>query len=247
MTENLFFDEADLKSKKRILFCIPYGGGWSTMFRVWEKYFDDETLLLPVKFPGRGERLDEESFSDMEELVKNTAPIIAEYDIPFGFYGGCFGGLCSYEIMKYLEKNFHKKSKIFYTNSLVSPKFITNENPLGNLPDEVLTKELLKRGELPEEILGDEEVLEFLLPGIRADYKIYEKYNYEDTNKINTNIHIFYNSEHYRNIQKYENWRDLTTKEVTMEFIDYKNLFDEKAQLEIAERISNNWKDIWKK
>lgn len=236
--QNLYFDEMDWSQKKVILFCVPYGGGWSTMFHVWEKYMDERIAIIPVKFPGRGERMDEESFPDMEQLVEDITPVVDTYHLPMFFYGGCFGGLCSYEIIKKLEQDFQRKVEQFFTNSLISPRMIGKDRKLSNYPDDLLVEELLKRGELPQEILGDKEVLQFLLPGIRADYQIYEEYQYKQKGKIHTDFCMFYKEEADMLSKKYMDWSNLIDGVCTKEYIPCHNLFDVESQIEIAKRIN---------
>lgn len=243
--QNLYFDDRSREEKELILICVPYGGGWSTIFNIWEQYLDDRIALLPAKLPGRGERMEEESHLNMQALVKEMSPVIAQFELPLAFYGGCFGGLCSYEIIKELETKYHKKAKHFFTNSLVSPRYIKEELCLSEWPKEKLTKELLSRGELPKEILGDEEVLDFLLPGIRADYRIYETYQWQKTGKIDVNMSVFYNDETAIQLEANRDWNNLIQGSCEIIPMECGNLFATESQIAIARQINHKLKQLY--
>lgn len=242
--QNVFFDEMDWSGKKLILICVPYGGGWSTIFNSWERYLEPEVALLSAKFPGRGERMEEPSYENMRELVQEISPVIAAYELPIVFYGGCFGGLCAYEIMKELQEHYNRKVKHFFTNSLISPRYIREEVFLSQWSKEKLSEELLRRGELPEEVLGDEEVLDFLLPGIRADYKIYENYRYQETGKIDVNMSIFYNDTTKIHQEADKDWEHLIYGSCERILMECENLFAAEAQIEIAKQINGRLKQF---
>ncbi len=243
--QNLFFDEVDFSGKKLILICVPYGGGWSTIFNSWEPYLEPEIALLSAKFPGRGERMEEPSYENMQELVQEISPVIGAYELPIVFYGGCFGGLCAYEIIKELQETYHKKVKHFFTNSLISPRYIEEKVFLSQWSKEELADELLRRGELPEEVLGDEEVLEFLLPGIRADYKIYENYRYQEKGKINVDMSIFYNDSAVLRQEADKDWEHLIQGSCERIPMACDNLFAAESQIEIAKQINSKLKQLY--
>lgn len=243
--QNLFFDEMDWSGKKLILICVPYGGGWSTIFNNWEQYLEPEIALLAAKFPGRGERMEEPSYENMQKLIQEISPVIAVYELPIVFYGGCFGGLCAYEIIKELQETYHRKVMHFFTNSLISPRYIKEEVFLSQWSKEELAHELLRRGELPKEVLGDEEVLEFLLPGIRADYRIYENYQYRETGKIDVNMTIFYNNTTKIRQEADKDWEHLIQGAYERIPIECDNLFAVEPQIEIAKQINSRLKQLY--
>lgn len=243
--QNLFFNEIAWNGKKIILICVPYGGGWSTIFNSWERYLEPEVALLSVKFPGRGERMEEPSYESMQELVQEITPVIVDYELPIVFYGGCFGGLCAYEIIKELQKKYHRKVTHFFTNSLISPRYINENMFISQWSKDELVEELIKRGELPREVLKDEEVLEFLLPGIRADYRIYENYQYLETGKIDVNMSMFYNDAAMLSQEKERDWERLICGRFEKILLKYDNLFAVESQIEIAKQINNRLKQLY--
>lgn len=231
------FDEQDFGGKKAALICIPYGGGWSTMFHIWEPVCGPDLALLPLKLPGRGERMDEPSYEDMADLVQDCAAEAAALpSIPLYFYGGCFGGLCAYEIVRRLEQNGCCRVRGLFIHSLEVPSHIRETTALSQMPRPALAAELLRRRELPAEVLADEAVLDFLLPGIRADYHVYETYRHRPGHRLRAPLYIF--GETAESPPPTEAaWAELTSGQPVWLPAPAGNLFSPDAQLHLAGQI----------
>ncbi|MEO0378321.1 MAG: thioesterase domain-containing protein, partial [Cyanobacteria bacterium P01_A01_bin.17] len=51
------------------LFCFPYAGGSSAIYRSWEMHLSPQIQLCPVELPGRGQRFNESPFQTLPSLV----------------------------------------------------------------------------------------------------------------------------------------------------------------------------------
>jgi medium-chain acyl-[acyl-carrier-protein] hydrolase len=56
------------------LFCFPYAGGSSLIFRTWVNSLPKSVEICPVELPGRGTQMKLPLFTRMEPLVKAIAP-----------------------------------------------------------------------------------------------------------------------------------------------------------------------------
>lgn len=237
--KNDFF-EVDLTEKDKALICIPYGGGWSSIFSPWEVQFGKNTSIIPVSLPGRGARMDEPSYEDFFKLVDDVAAELAKIPLPLYFYGGCFGGMCCYEIIRLLQKKYSKKVKHFFTNSLFSPEDIDISQKISSLDDESFIAKIREKKELPDEVLSDSEVLAFLLEGIRADYKLYESYKYvPDEVLIDCGITFIAKNENELKDFRYLNWEKYTKGKFSHYLIQSENLFIKESQTLIADYIKS--------
>ncbi len=240
-----FYDEIDYEGKNKALVCIPYGGGWSTIFHPWEKILDGDIAPLPIMFPGRGARIDEEPYNDLNLLVSELAQEIARIPLPVYIYGGCFGGMCGYEVIKRLRKVYGISVRGFFTNSLYAPENIDTDEGISRLEDDEFIEAIRRKGELPDEVIKDEEVMSFLLGGIRTDYTLYESYRYngEDAGIEDTKISIFVKNKREMENEKYKNWSRYSTKELVWNIVECDNLFGAAAQTEIAKIINQMLKE----
>lgn len=183
--------------------------------------------------------MDEPSYSDLSRLIEDTAESLSRIDLPLYLYGGCFGGMCAYETARRLEEIYHIHVEALFLNSLFAPHLIDNSEKIGDLPEAVFISKIREKGELPNEVLDDEEVLAFLLDGIAADYKLYESYRYCDHgNKLQTNLHLFCKSHDELMDPKYLAWQDYMQRDIHTHLIETQNLFQETALQNIAESIN---------
>lgn len=242
---NTFYDEIDYEGKEKALICIPYGGGWSTIFNPWESVMDESVAIVPVMFPGRGPRIEEESYSNLTALIADAAKELSRIKLPLYIYGGCFGGMCGYEIIRTLRDAYGIAVKRFFTNSLYAPEDIDTSEKVSELEDAAFIETIRRKGELPEEVIQDEEVLSFLLGGIRADYALYESYcfNKKTSRVLDTKIGLFVKDKKEIEYEKYRNWSNYSVKEITWNVVECENLFDASSQMEIAKRINQILKE----
>ena len=56
------------------LFCFPYAGTGASIFRTWSDGLPADVEVCPVQFPGRGTRLMETPFTQLEPLVASPRP-----------------------------------------------------------------------------------------------------------------------------------------------------------------------------
>ena len=242
---NTFYDEIDYEGKKKALICIPYGGGWSTIFHPWESVMDESVALVPVMFPGRGARMEEESYKDLTALIADAAKELSDIKLPLYIYGGCFGGMCGYEIIRTLSDVYGITVKGFFTNSLYAPEDIDTSEKLSELEYATFVETVRRKGELPEEVIQDEEVLSFLLGGIRADYALYESYCFHEmpSRVLDSKITLFVKDKKETECEKYRNWSSYSVKEIAWNVVECENLFDVSSQMEIAKRINQILKE----
>lgn len=225
--------------KTKALICFPYGGGWSSIFHPWEHFVDETIAVVPIQFPGRGARMDEPSYSDLSRLIEETAESLSKISLPLYLYGGCFGGMCAYETARRLEEAYDIHVEALFLNSLFAPQLIDTSEKIGDLPEAEFISKIREKGELPDEVLDDEEVLAFLLDGIVADYKLYESYRYCDRGtKLQTNLHLFCKNRKELTDPKYLAWQEYMQSDIHTHLIEAQNLFQETALQNIAESIN---------
>src|SRR4051812_7546548 len=85
------------------LFCFPYAGGSSLIFRQWPGELPPDVELCAVQLPGRGGRLRETPFKRMSPLVEALAEVLPPFfDRPFAFFGHSMGATIGFELARRL-------------------------------------------------------------------------------------------------------------------------------------------------
>ena len=71
------------------------------------------------------------------------------------------------------------------------PPHIPEPNPICNLPKREFIRELTRFAGTPKEILGNEEMMNFFIPLLRADFEMDEKYLRKNKVKLECSINAF--------------------------------------------------------
>jgi len=178
--------------EQHCLFCFPYAGGSATVFRDWSNNLPPEFALRPVQLPGRGERLRESAFTSVTLLVRALAQaLVPSIDRQFSLFGHSMGALVAFELAHYLRQEFDLLPARLFVSGYRAPMLPQRWNSLHNLPEKVLVNRLRDYGGTPEAIFAVPELMEILLPSLRADFAICETYSYSDRQPLDCPITAF--------------------------------------------------------
>ncbi|MEO0968084.1 MAG: thioesterase domain-containing protein [Cyanobacteria bacterium J06639_18] len=173
------------------LFCFPYAGGSAAVFRDWQNYLPPTIQVCPVEFPGRGSRLMETPFEDITSLVEAMVPGIQPLlKVPFAFFGHSLGALVSFELSCFLRQKYNKVPVHLFVSGRQAPP-IPDPSPMHALSEANLVSELHRLGGTPKAVLESSEVIQLLLPMVRADLKIDEIYDYKTSEPFDFPITVF--------------------------------------------------------
>jgi len=180
--------------KKLRLYCLPYAGGNASIYASFKDKIGDEIELVAIQLPGRSERMFEEAFTDMDALVETIYRQIAStLHEPFAFFGHSMGGVIAYALTKKIEA-YSRFRPEFTIISATKPIEMINQNSKHTLDDEALIEMLKSYKASPEAVLESKELMDMLLPTIRADYKLIETYKAPVGKRLETPL-ILFNSE----------------------------------------------------
>jgi medium-chain acyl-[acyl-carrier-protein] hydrolase len=163
------------------LFCFPYAGGSASIFTQWQARFSNRIEVCPVQLPGRENRLLEEPVSSIERLVPQLADELEPYlDQPFLIFGHSMGALIGFELARELRRRNRPLPQKLIVSAKQAPH-IPRSKPLGyDFSDEELINQLRELNGTPEEVLANRELMELILPIIRADFALVDRYVYRE-------------------------------------------------------------------
>ena len=161
------------------IFCFPYAGGGASVYRTWHKAFPDTVEVCPVQPPGRGTRVFEPAYPNLEPMVESLTKIMRPLlDRPFVFFGYSMGALIAFELTRALRAEHRPGPAHLFVAARRGPRVSDPYPSTKNLGDAEFLRELAKIGGTSEEILGSPDLLEMLLPTLRADFTLCENYVY---------------------------------------------------------------------
>ncbi|GAA2574710.1 MULTISPECIES: thioesterase II family protein [Streptomyces] len=176
------------------LLCFPHAGGTAAFFRPMATALAAEADILAVQYPGRQDRFQERLVDSVAELADGIADaVVPILDRPTSFFGHSMGAALAYEVTLRLRERGHSLRALFVSGQNVPSA--NRDNGIHALPDDRLVAELLRLGATDPAILADPELLDVLLPTIRADYRAIETYRREADTPLNCPLVVLTGSE----------------------------------------------------
>ncbi|GHO60140.1 thioesterase [Ktedonobacter robiniae] len=146
-----------------------------------------------MQLPGRENRLREKPFEGILPLVETLGSALNPYfDMPFAFFGHSMGALISFELARYLSTSGIEAALIhLFMSGHRAPQLPDPDPPTYHLPEQEFVQELKRLQGTPEEVMQDPELLQILMPLLRADFAICEKYIYTYSRPLGCPITAF--------------------------------------------------------
>jgi medium-chain acyl-[acyl-carrier-protein] hydrolase len=161
------------------LFCFPYAGGSALNFRGWANQLPVTVELCPIELPGRGLRMKEKPFARMLPLMQAIAPSLLPYlNQPFAFFGHSMGALVGFELARLLRRAYGCSPSHLFVSGRRAPQVPDSDPPIHTLPNSEFLQELRRLNGTPEAVLQNDELMQLLLPTLRADFAVLETYVY---------------------------------------------------------------------
>ncbi len=158
------------------LFCVPYGGGTAQVYLRWPDGLPADTEVWSVNLPGRGRRMMEPPLRSISSIVQPMVQALMPLlDKPFAFFGHSMGSLVSFEVVRQLRRLGKPLPSYLFASGCFAPH-IPDPHPIHHLPDAEFIKELRELNGMPTEVLANDELMELVLPSLRADFTATETY-----------------------------------------------------------------------
>lgn len=162
------------------LFCFPYAGGGATIYSRWPALLPPEVEVVAVQPPGREGRIGERPFHDLAALVAemhgHLLPHLGER--PFALFGHSNGALMAFELARTLRRAGGPLPLHLFVSGRPAPQLPLKERPVHALPHDDFVAELRRLEGTPEEVLQHAELLELIVPLLRADFSLGETYGF---------------------------------------------------------------------
>ncbi len=218
--------QANPKAKLR-LFCFHYAGGGGLIFRNWSAYFSPSIELLAVELPGRGKRLREPPYTQLKPLIQALSLALYSYlDKPFVFFGHSMGGLVCFELARQLRREYDLTPQHLFVSACRAPQIPDPYPPIHQLEKSEFIEELRRYNGTPEAVLQNQELMDLLLPCLRADFAVLETYNYQPEHPLDCDITAFYGLEDQQvNQAEMQAWEKQTTADFCLQTLPGDHFF----------------------
>jgi medium-chain acyl-[acyl-carrier-protein] hydrolase len=167
------------------LYVFPFAGSGAGMYRTWCERLPASVELRSVQLPGRQDRIDELPVTECADLVTALTDVL-EADLlqgrqgeqPFAFFGHSMGALLAFEVTRELRRRGRRLPVTLGLSGWPTPRSGLPHRPYSHLSDEEFLLVLGRLGGMPDDVLGAPDLLQLVLPTVRADFTVVESHTY---------------------------------------------------------------------
>lgn len=164
------------------LFCFSHAGVGASAFRGWAEMVPQEVELFAVQLPGREARLREPPATTVADAVSDVlAGLQGLLDRPFALLGHSMGALLAFEVARRLAHEGGPMPLHLFASGRRAPHLPGRQAPIAHLERRAFIEEITRRYDgIPWQVLQESELLDLMLPALRADMTLIETYTYSD-------------------------------------------------------------------
>jgi surfactin synthase thioesterase subunit len=162
------------------------------MFVRWIDWLPREIELMAARLSDESRSPSVTPAKTMSEFRKQLADEIEPWlDRPFAFFGHSMGALVGFELARELRARALAEPSHLFISASRAPQLPALQRELPDLPTSELLAEVGKFGGMHEAVLQNAELMEIVLPRLRADLRICKGYVYHNEAPLRCSISVF--------------------------------------------------------
>ena len=147
------------------------------MFRHWCDVLPGSIELVAVQLPGRENRFKEAPAANLTDAVGAIADAIPPLlDVPYATFGHSLGTIVSYELILELRRRGQRLPSHITMSGRGAPHLARLRTSAHRLSDTEFIEDLRRMEGTPGSVLQNAELMQLLLPTLRADFALAEHY-----------------------------------------------------------------------
>lgn len=228
------------------LYCFAYAGGHAGVFAPWQQELYPHIEVVGVQAPGRGTRIRERPMTSWSEIVREAAHAIANDGSEcFAFFGHSLGALLAFEVLRNLVHRGLAAPARLFVSGCEAPRHRVRGKSLHTLPDDQLIEEIRRFNGTPPEVLASAELMQLVLPMLRADFTLAHEYMYREEEPLAVPITIFGGElDSYCNRARTEQWAQETSGGASMHWINGDHFFIRTHQQQLMSHLRHQLSEL---
>jgi len=182
----------------------------------------------------------ERPFTNLKELVAAAASALRPYmDRPFAFYGHSMGATVGYELARRLREEGRAEPSHLFVSGCRAPQMAETREITYTLPDPEFIEELRRLNGTPQEVLDHAELLQLILPLLRADFAAIQTYTYVEGPRLECQLTAVGGRDDVEVTREHlAPWGELTTGAFSLQIIPGDHFFLHASQNMLLEIIA---------
>ncbi|MDQ3265850.1 MAG: alpha/beta fold hydrolase [Myxococcota bacterium] len=158
------------------LLCLPHAGGTASAFRRWSALLPPTVEVWAAQPPGRETRFADPLLHRVEPWVEALLDAFREgLDLPYAVFGHSLGAVIGYQLIRQVAAAGLPAPVHFFASGREPPDQL-RQRVTHQLPEEAFVAQVKGLEGTPPELFAHRELMELLLPILRADFETYETY-----------------------------------------------------------------------
>ncbi|MFG3207629.1 thioesterase II family protein [Streptomyces sp. NPDC048192] len=202
------------------LVCFPHAGGSATAFKDLARRLPAHVDVVSVQYPGRQDRFREEPFTDLaalaEAVAEELARELAADARPYALFGHSMGSLVAFETARLLARQGLPAPQRLFFSGRGGPN-TGNDIPYHLFDDDDVLADVGRLGGTDRSMLEDPDMLELVLPALRADYRALGTYRWHAGEPLTAPVTaLIGDSDPIATVQDARTWGEHTTGDFTV-------------------------------
>ena len=222
------------------LFCIPHAGGGATAYRRWSDALAPALDVRVLQLAGREARFREPLAQTLDAVVADLwCAAEPHLNDRFAMYGHSMGGVLAFELAHLIRERTGREPVRLFVSASQAPQHRQVRGPLTELDDAGFIAELTRRyNGMPAAILQDADFMASILPAMRADFGILERYQCVDRPLLQCPISAFGGTaDEIVAPPSLAGWADQTSGAFSLDMVEGEHFFLQQQRLRLADAI----------
>lgn len=181
-----------LPQPKLRLICFPPAGSGTIIYQKWATQLPPDVEMWSIRLPGRETRLRDPLFYSLPPLIESIANTLAPHlEQPYLLFGHSLGSLISFELSRHLNHLGKPLPQQLLLSGHRAPHRPPLNPPIHQANDELFLARIKAMGGTPDAFFEMTDLVELMLPTLRADFTIWENYQYQEDSPLDIPITVF--------------------------------------------------------
>jgi len=224
------------------LFCFPYSGATASIYFPWQEILTPTIEICPVQYPGHGNRIGEPLCHRIEALVDQAVQAFqGSLDKPYMIFGHSLGALFSFELLRAFREKGFPLPKMLFVSGHGAPHLPDPNPPIHQLPDRQFIQTLRDLNGMTSEFFENQELMEMLIPVLRADFEICDFYRYHDQAPFDFPISAYGGLlDPYVHKQDLEAWKNHTQANFTVRMFPGDHFYLNSSRIHLLQMVARD-------